>query len=246
MHWNEGAPELPSHLLDGVGPGDFWAVGQHMVGLLDRYANLRPTERVLDIGCGLGRIAWPLSQRLDDRSTYDGFDTLSPYIDVCRTALGLEGRRFRFYFFDLRSTMYNPEGSVVSETFYFPWRASAFTLAIATSLFTHLVPEAATHYLREISRTLERGGRLYATFFVLDEASKKLVARRTTDPPFSVPFEHGLYADAEHPEAAVAFDADWLLEQFLEAGFTIREYVPGSWRRIRGAQYQDIVVAVKD
>jgi SAM-dependent methyltransferase len=240
---NVAPPELPFHLLDGVGPGDFWAVGHHTVGLLQRLADLRATERVLDIGSGLGRVAWPLAQSLDDRSTYDGFDTLAVYVELCRESLGLDPKRFRFHHFDLHSSLYNPAGTVKSEEFRFPWKDGAFTLAIATSLFTHLTPAAATHYLREIARTLAPGGRLYATFFVLDEQSRELMTKRPTDPNFRVAFPEGMYADGENPEAAVAFEAQWLLQSFIDAGFHIAQYAPGSWRRSVGAEYQDVVVA---
>ncbi|HEX2835609.1 MAG TPA: class I SAM-dependent methyltransferase [Thermoanaerobaculia bacterium] len=239
-------PELPSHLLHGVGPGDFWAVGQHTVGLVRQLAHLGgASERVLDIGCGMGRVAWPLAQALDERSTYDGFDTLAPYVEACRERLALNPERYRFHHFDLHSSLYNPNGAIRSEDFHFPWNDGAFTLAIATSLFTHLTPAAATHYLREIARTLARGGRLYATFFVLDDHARELMRERPTDPDFRAPFPEGMYADAENPEAAVAFDAQWLLKTFLEAGYKIEHYAPGYWRRTAGAEYQDVVVASK-
>jgi SAM-dependent methyltransferase len=190
-------------------------------------------------------VAWPLAQSLDDRSTYDGFDTLAVYVEMCRTELHLDESRVRFHHFDLQSSLYNPTGAVKSEDFRFPWNDGAFTLAIATSLFTHLSADAARHYLREIARTLEPGGRLYATFFVLDEQSRDAMKIRPTDPDFRAPFEQGLYADAANPEAAVAFDAQWLLQTFLAAGYKIDHYAPGTWRRGLGAEYQDVVVASK-
>jgi SAM-dependent methyltransferase len=238
-------PELPSHLLHGVGPGDFWAVGHHTLALLQKLAHLGATERVLDVGCGLGRVAWPLGQVLDADSVYDGFDTLAVYVDVCRTSLGLDPARFRFHHFDLHSSLYNPNGALKAEDFRFPWNDGSFTLAIATSLFTHLSPEAATHYLREIHRTLAPGGRLYATFFVLDDQARDLMRERPTDPDFRVPFPEGMYADADNPEAAVAFEAQWLLQTFLSAGYRIEQYAPGTWRRTIGAEYQDVVVAAR-
>jgi hypothetical protein len=40
-----------------IGEGDFDAVGQELLGYFRELAHLEPTERVLDIGCGLGRMA---------------------------------------------------------------------------------------------------------------------------------------------------------------------------------------------
>lgn len=238
-------PDLPEHLLHGVGTGDFWTVGEHTVSLLQKFAALRPKERVLDIGSGLGRVAFPLSRVLDAESTYDGFDTLALYVDLCRKNLGLDPRRFRFHHFDLYSSLYNPNGSIRSESFRFPWAEGTFSLAIATSLFTHLTDDACAHYLREVYRTLAPAGRLYATFFVLDEHSLGLMQERPTHPDFKVRFAHGLYEDGENPEAAVAFDIAWLHQTFLDAGFRIDQYQPGHWRRMAGAEYQDVVVATR-
>lgn len=226
--------------------GDFWAVGTKTVELLQRLAGLGKHERVLDVGCGLGRVAWPLSQEIEGESTYDGFDTLEPYVEACRTRLGLDPKRFRFHRFDLYSSLYNPTGTVRSEDFRFPWDDDTFTLTIATSLFTHLQPDAAGHYLREIRRTLAPGGRLYATFFVLDEQSRAAIASHPTYPPFRDPFPEGLYEDAANPEAGVAFDIDWLHRLFLDTGYRITQYIPGAWRRILADEYQDVVVAYKD
>jgi SAM-dependent methyltransferase len=239
-------PVPPSHLTDGVGAGDFYKVGQDIVAKLKQLAGLGPTSRVLDIGCGLARVACPLVRELGPAGSYDGFDTVRVYIDWCANGLALDPQRVRFHHFDIYNSVYNPTGTIDGEHLVFPWPDRTFTLAIATSLFTHLSAAGTVNYLREILRTLAPGGRLFASYFVLDTESLQVLTKRETYPHFTEVIEHGRLADPDSPDAAIAFDIDWLHHVFLDAGYTLEAYVPGRWRDHAGKKdelYQDLVVA---
>lgn len=236
-------PIPPPDLAPGVGAGEFWQVGNEIAGLAMAVARLHPHDRVLDAGCGLGRAAWPFSKLLDSRGSYDGFDVSAAYVAWCREALPLDRVRFRFHHFDLFSSHYNPAGATPPERFVFPWSDGTFTLAIANSLFTHVSAAGVANYLRQIGRTLERGGRLMASFFVLDEQSRQLIAEGKTHPPFRASFAEGMYADPDDPDNAVAFDAQWLAGTLKAAGLTFEAFYPGRWRQIAAVPYQDVVVA---
>jgi SAM-dependent methyltransferase len=236
-------PAPPDHLLAGVGWGDFWENGFHLVDLIGRFAALRPDDRVLDVGCGLGRVAWPLSRKLGETATYDGIDTVREYYEWCTGGLGLDPKRFRFHLSDIYNTFYNPAGAIRAADYRFPFDDGTFTLAIATSLFTHLNAEATANYLREISRVLQPRGRLFASFFVLDNESRVALENGPTAPEFTTPFEHGLLSDPANPDFAIAFDATWLHQLFLSCGFRIDAYQQGIWRRTAGPTHQDLVVA---
>src|SRR4051794_37170774 len=95
-------PDPPPELMGGIGPGEFWQTGNEVVGLTMATARLHPNDRVIDLGCGLGRVAWPLSRLLDARGSYDGFDPSGDYIDWCRRALPLDAARFRFHHFNIQ------------------------------------------------------------------------------------------------------------------------------------------------
>ena len=63
-----------------VGDGDYRAIGAEFLGHFVRLGRLQPHERVFDIGCGIGRMAVPLTQYLDpERGSYDGVD---PVMDL--------------------------------------------------------------------------------------------------------------------------------------------------------------------
>jgi SAM-dependent methyltransferase len=221
-------------------------VGEDTVAAIERLVGIRRDEIVLDVGCGLGRIAWPLSTRLGWRGRYAGLDAQRRYVDWCTAHLGLPARRFGFRHADLRSSDTNPAGTIDPELFRFPWADGTFTLAIATSLFTHLLPEAAGHYLREIARTLRPGGHLFASFFLPDEAGLAAIRSGNTYPTFSVRIEHGWLHDAAAPEDAVAHDPGWLQERFAEAGLRILAVHAGSWKAATDLYYQDLVIAQRE
>src|SRR5512132_200266 len=81
----KGDPELPPLRMRFVGMGDFRAIGEELLNLLVHYGSLRRTDRVLDIGCGIGRVAIPLTRYLEPTATYDGFDVVKRGIDWCRS-----------------------------------------------------------------------------------------------------------------------------------------------------------------
>ena len=235
----------PEHLLSGVGSGDYFLVGERALELLEQLVHVRAGDRVLDVGCGLGRLAWPLAGKLRRRGSYDGLDVVQAYTDWCAQNLGLDPARFRFHHANVRTTLYNAQGAIEAPEFRFPWPDRSFDLAIATSLFTHLLPAAIDHYLREIARTLDRGGRLFASFFLLDEAAREGLAAGTTNPTFSVSIEHGRVHDPAVPESAVACDPEWLFECFATSGLKVTSVHSGHWKGRPGFEYQDLVVAAR-
>jgi len=208
-------------------------------------AGLHPDDRVLDAGCGLGRVAWPVSRLLGANGTYHGFDTSAEYIRWCQNELGLDRDRFSFRQFDIRNSQYNPDGETEAEEFVFPWPDGAFTLVIASSLFTHLSAAAAGNYLSQIARTMDHSGRLFASFFVLDQEARNLLRTKDTFPPFRTQSPEGMLEDSANPDGAVAFDAVWLSEAIASAGLTFDAFYPGRWRQIAAVAHQDIIIARK-
>ncbi len=75
---------------------------------------------------------------------------------------------FRFTHVDLANDTYNPNGQATAASFRFPSDDATFDLVIATSVFTHLLPDEMGNYLGEIGRVLAPGGRLFSTWFVVD------------------------------------------------------------------------------
>ncbi len=243
---NRRRPPLPpANLVDGMGPGDYWQTGEHTVALIAQLAGIRRSDRVLDVGCGLGRIAWPLSHRLGPFGRYVGFDAAKVYVDWCAEHLQLPPRRFEFFHADVRTPAYNVNGSVPPEHYVFTWPPASFDLVIAISIFTHLLPGAAQNYMAQISRSLRSGGRLFSTYFLLDEAGWLAARTGTTYPTFSYPIEEGLLHDPDVPEDGIAYEPSWVARHLERHGLQPVSLHAGYWKAVAGPYYQDIVVARK-
>lgn len=237
------APSLPpADLLAGVGQGDFWKIGRATVDLIHRTVGLAACDRVLDVGCGLGRIAWPISRQLGRRARYIGMDASRLYVDWCRHHLGHD-RRLTFTHVDVRSRVYNPTGTIAASECVFGWPDASFDLVVATSLFTHLEPTATERFLAEIARVLSPTGRLFATFFVLDSLGVSAIGRGATFPSFDHAIAQGRLHDPSTPEAAIAFHPEWLGDAIARAGLRVTCELSGLWKGAPGPCYQDVIAA---
>lgn len=221
---------VPPRRMDFVGHSDFVDTGEEFLGHFVALAGLAPSSHVLDIGCGIGRMARPLVRHLGPEGRYAGFDVNADGIAWCKD-------RYRafpnadFQVADLFNARYNPGGTQDAASFVFPYADATFDLAIATSVFTHLLPDAADRYLAEAARVLRPGGRLFATFFLLgDDAGEDV---RLLDPAM--------------PEERVDLREGWVRDALRRHGFGAVAVHPGSWSgRAEHTSFQDIIVAERE
>jgi SAM-dependent methyltransferase len=236
-------PRVPPRRMDFVGHSDFVATGDEFLAHFVALGGLRPGERVLDAGCGIGRMARPLAGYLDDAGSYDGFDVNADGIAWCEPRYR-DRPNFRFVLADIRNDVYNPGGSLAAAEYRFPYDDDAFDLVFATSLFTHLVTAETLRYLDEVARVLAPGARALLTFFVLDETSRALIDSGRSALAFAPFDDHSAVVDQQLPEAAIAYDEAWLLEALAARGLRDVAIHPGSWSgREPATSYQDIVTA---
>jgi SAM-dependent methyltransferase len=233
-------PLVPPSTLHSVGHGDFRLIGDDLLRLLVDLGGLRPDERVLDVGCGTGRVARPLTAFLGTGS-YDGQDIVGRSIDWCRRAYR-PFPNFRFHHADLQNRAYNRGGAVAAAEYRFPFEDDSFDFVLLTSVFTHMLTKDTRHYLEEIARLLAPGGRVFMTAFLLDEASRKAIAAGRTDFTFRHDWQGCHVEQADIPEAAVAYDRAALAGMIAAAGLTVSRSDPGSWSRPEGPTYQDILI----
>ena len=157
-------PTPPPELQEKISIGDFRAIGQFF---LRRFieAGMRPSDSILEMGCGVGRMAIPLAEGfLGENGRYEGFDILPEAIRWCQE--NIRDPRFRFTPADLWNRDYRPEGTGDAARFTFPYEEEAFDFVHAVSLFTHVLPEVHVRYIAEAARVLRPGGILYATYWL--------------------------------------------------------------------------------
>jgi SAM-dependent methyltransferase len=236
---------VPPRRLDFVGHSDFVDTGDEFLGHFVALGGLQPTERVLDIGSGIGRMARPLARHLTPPGTYDGFDINAAGIAWCRRRYRAHPN-FAFAVADLYNRRYNPAGTQSADAFDFPYADAAFDFALATSVFTHLLEGEAERYVAEAARVLAPGGRLFSTWFLLDDGSRAAVAAGRAGLPFLDADQPVAVVSDDVPEEAIAFDGTWLTEALARHGLAPTAVREGTWRGDEtGTSFQDIVVATK-
>lgn len=239
-------PRTPPYRLNiSGGGGDFLRLGEHNLMLCKTLAGLQANEAMLDLGCGIGRTARAAQKFIDAGGSYTGMDVIPFAVDWCEKHIGSEQPNFRFVHADVQNASYNPGGRWQAREFVFPFAAAAFDFCLATSLFTHLLPDATQQYLRETARVLRPGGRFVSTWFLLDEITTALLAAGRSEYQFPHVFATHAQKSSHAPEQAVAYFLPQLKEWFEQAGFDIDGVHHGGWSGATDSidSGQDVVVA---
>ena len=240
-------PLVPPSALITVGGGDFVEMGNQFLGYFREIGGLDPDDRVLDVGCGIGRMAVPLTRYLSNAGSYEGFDVVPHGIAWCQRRITPRFPNFRFRSVSVRNDDYNPNGSIRAATFEFPYPDASFDFVLLTSVFTHMTPDGVENYLREIARVLRPGGRCFSTWFLLNDESRALLARGKAALDFRHALGDCLTTNSAIPEEAIAFDEARIRARFGSLKMTVDEPIRyGHWSgRAQFLSYQDICVARK-
>lgn len=228
-----------------VGGGDFDKVGREYLGHFKELGGLEPHHRVLDVGCGIGRMAVPLTTYLDT-GTYDGFDIVKESIRWCSNRIGKHHSNFTFKHVDVFNRHYNPRGKLKAWEFSFPYADGSFDFVFLVSVFTHLLPDDMENYLREVARVLDRGGRCLITFTLLNDESLALIESGKSSQKLIHQFDHFRTTEPDEPETLTAYEEDYVRDMYKRCGLEIVEPIHyGFWSGREGRSYQDLVIATK-
>ncbi len=219
---------------DFIGQG----IEQHLRPLVRE--GLRPPHSLLDIGCGIGRTALPMTQYLD--GNYFGLDVNLSGIAWCHENITTRYPNFEFAVINARNPHYKHRAEYGQESAtQAPWPIPPnrrFDYACAFSLFTHLTWDETQHYLRAIASKLKRGGRFVSTWFLVDEAAREGIRAGQSLRDFNIDVPGPMYTfrDATNYFKAIAYDADAVRAAADEAGLAITKFTPGGWHVNQGGQ----------
>jgi SAM-dependent methyltransferase len=244
---NRTRSDEPPRRLNISGTGSFRELGDHNVFLCREYGNLRATDRVLDIGCGIGRTALALARFLEPPGSYVGLDTVPFALRWCRRNITSKHPNFEFIHADIFNRMYNPRGTLSPDTYSFPFAEASFTFCIATSLFTHLLPGAVEQYINEAARVLRPGGTFLSTFFLLCPETSAPRKAGSSQFDFQHRFERHAQRSLHAPEQAIAYDLDYVRELYANAGLEISGIHFGGWSGCKQSinSGQDLIIGTR-
>ena len=174
----------------GADPADNIRVGFAFYQIILREAAIagQPIDRdtrLLDLGCGWGRIARMLLREVDEEQIV-GIDIDPIGIEACRAAMPSAQ-------FDL----IGPRGPA-------PYPDESFDLIYACSVFSHLPEDLHLQWLAEISRLLKPGGVFVAT--TLSAAMIRLAATLRSKGEYRAGWQRAV-AESFPEEAQAAYDA---------------------------------------
>jgi SAM-dependent methyltransferase len=215
-------PIPPFEMRELVGPTDVAEFGnptkKPILGLDEAHF-----DSVLDFGCGCGRLARQMMMQHARPGRYVGFDLHRGMVRWCQENLSPHAPEFAFVHHDVDNMSFNP-GAGKPAVLPMPVEDRAFSLVIATSVFTHTIEAHAEYYLKEVSRVLRDDGLLVASFFLFDKQYF----------PMMQDFQNALYINIDDPWNAVIFDRGWLELTLRNLGLGIvRAESPG----VRGYQW---------
>lgn len=249
LDWLTGKRDqlTPPRRMIFIGDGDFRKIGEEFFHYFIELGGLKPKERVLEIGCGIGRMAVPLSGYLKAGGSYEGFDIVADGIKWCQRKITPRFPNFQFKLVDVFNQAYNPKGKFKASEYAFPYADESFDFIFLTSVFTHMLPPDLEHYFSELTRVLRRGGKCFITYFLLNEESKKLIGEGRSTLEFKSGGSGYYTIDRNTPEAAVAYEENMIKGLYHKYQLIIINPVHyGSWcARKKYLSYQDIVIAGK-
>ncbi len=178
-------------------------------------AGVTSRSRVLDVGCGPGRLAIGLLALPGGVAQYLGLDVHRPSIDWCIRNLGAANPAFRFHHVDVRNDRYNPGGSEPAGAVRLPVESGSHDVAYLYSVFSHMLASDVEGYLGELRRILAPGGTLFFTAFV-----ETGVPEVSVNPP-------GYVREWDGPLHCVRYERGYLERMLGEAGFAMEKLVHG-------------------
>lgn len=166
-------PLPPAELRGLVGNTDsveeFEGIGRSIAGMMAALGLLPAGQRMLDVGCGCGRVAAHLLAT--PIASYEGFDRNPRLVSWAAEQITPIDRRFRFQLVKVASP-YDAfdgfHGEIPAGELTFPFADGIFDVALLSSVFTHMPVGDSRRYLAELARVLAPSGQVLATWFLTD------------------------------------------------------------------------------
>lgn len=228
----EGKSMIPPKRLQSSGGGDYETIGREYTKQLVQMGGLKPTDSVLDIGCGIGRMAIHLTDYLKGGS-YIGFDVMPHSISWCNKRIRKKYNNFQFNLANIYNGMYNKKGKYSASNYRFPYDDNTFDFVFLISVFTHMKRHEHENYLSEATRVLKEHGTCFSTYYLLNEETVKKMKYEdnATQQNFQYRLDEVSYSSYKDvAEIAIAYEEDYIRHQYEKNNLRISKIQYGPWR----------------
>jgi len=175
------------------------------------YFQCTQQSRILDIGCGQGRLPIGIL-RVIGEINYKGIDIDRKSINWCKQYIESKHPSFKFKHLNLYNERYNKNGVKIDAGFCFDVAENSFDIIYLFSVFSHTTEKDMRAYLEEFSRILDKGCKIFFTTFVEDNV-----------PNVSINPEN-YHLKCSGPLHIVRYNKDYLFSILDEYGYSILNF----------------------
>ncbi len=193
--------------------------------LCQYYGKINKNHRVLDFGCGTGRIL----SRFDDTYKHApiGFDCCWRFVSKCRD-VGL-----RTEYLSIQHPEFNPYGYVDPTSFLLPFKNNYFDRIIGIALLNHQDMERAERIISESLRIVKKGGIVLFTAFMINPQSITQLRYDQCVFKFKEKTADWWVTDYERPYLNCALDETIIRRTIIQnRGQVVEPIYYGHWRQI--------------
>lgn len=236
---------IPPKRYDYINIGSNENIGKEFLPHFIKYGGLKPTDSVLEVGSGFGRMAIPLTTYLNKKGSYEGMEIITDGVNWCTSKFTPRYSNFKFQYINVYNERYNPKGECTASAYVFPFKNHTFDFVYLTSVFTHMYPDEISNYLNEIKRVLKKGSKCFITYYLLNEVSMSNIKNNMGTFNFKYQVDHYRIEDCDQPLYQIAFPETFIRALYEDQGLKIEDPMYyGSWSgRKDYLSFQDIVIA---
>ncbi|MBN2615102.1 MAG: class I SAM-dependent methyltransferase [Bacteroidales bacterium] len=237
----------PPRCMSVEGRRNYSKIGNEFLGYFVELGGLKKTDRILDVGSGIGRMSLPIARYLSKEGSYEGIDIINYGVRWCQKKITPRYPNVWFQRVDVYNKTYHRKGKQKASEYKFPYGDDSFDFVLLTSVFTHMLPVDLENYLSEISRVLKKDGKCLITYFLLNDESLDYIEKKQSRLAFNYWYEECRIEDKEVPEVAIAYEESRIRKLYEQNTLKIVDSIHyGAWcGREKFLSFQDIIVAQK-
>jgi SAM-dependent methyltransferase len=242
-----------SELNERVGGADPEQVGRFCHHNITLNMEIKPGDRILDFGCGIGRVLLQVANKADPSATIVGMDIMPEVIEFCRDHVTAAFPNVSFELIEGANTHYDKfidRPAARSKREIIDIYGASFSKAYAFSVFTHVDQPDFPTLLSFVKDLLADHAEFLFTCFILTAYSRAAIRNQTATFKFGdMAFESNekiFVGNRRDRLAFIAYDIGFLEDMIHRAGFVIAHVHYGAWRGCGfGSSLQDVVVVRK-
>ena len=180
---------------------------------LVEHCGLNSESRILEIGCGSGRLPVGLISTHQSIERYVGLDVDVEAVRWCERWIAPEHATFQFVHIDVYNERYNPTGATcLDDRFRFDVADQSCDIIYLYSVFTHMEIDDVRVYMREFKRIMAPKGKAFLTAYLEEN-----VPYVTVNPPEYRQASQG-------PLHRIRFSHDFFVSQLSEQGLRMSRF----------------------